>query len=167
VESVYIGIGSNLGDKLRNCSDALSRLSINSSCTIDMHSGFYRTEPFGFREQPWFINAVAKVSTSLDPPDLLKLCKEIEDGLGRRNTVRWGPRIIDLDILLWPDRIWISRDLQIPHPGLHLRRFVLKPFSDIAPSEIHPLLGIPINELLEKLSDSDRVEQLPVAWRKE
>lgn len=146
----YLGIGSNLGERRNNCLIAL-RLLAEKGVIIRKASSFYETEPWGIKEQPDFINMAAEVETDLPPDELLKVIKGIEREMGRKETFRWGPRIIDIDILLYNDMIYESEDLRIPHPLMHEREFVLEPLSEIAPERVHPLLKKTIIELLRSL----------------
>ena len=153
----YIGLGSNMGDKKANCRRALDLLE--AAGRIRKISSFYRTEPVGYRDQDEFINVVAEIETERTPGDLLRLCGEIEDALGRTREVHWGPRTIDLDILLYGDRVVHEHnpDLTIPHPLLAERRFFLAPLAEIAPRAIHPLLGKTAAAMLDELKSPHRV----------
>lgn len=153
----YIGLGSNMGDKKTNCRRALELLE--AGCRVLKVSSFYRTEPVGYKDQDEFINAVAEVETERPPRELLRLCNEIEDALGRSREVRWGPRTIDLDILLYGDSIVHEHgpDLTIPHPLLAERRFFLEPLAEIAPRARHPLLGKTAAAMLDELGNQHRV----------
>lgn len=145
-------MGSNIGDKRRNCLDGLERLTGNGQVDILSMSGFYKTEPVDYIDQDWFVNAVAKVSTRLDPFDLLKAMAAVETVLGRqRDTVRFGPRIIDLDIIFYDHRVIDSPLLVVPHPRMHKRRFVLVPICDIDPKLLHPVLNVTMKRLLGDL----------------
>lgn len=153
----YIGLGSNMGDKEANCRRALELLG--AAAHVRKVSSFYRTEPVGYRDQDEFINVVAEIETGRAPRELLQLCGAIEDALGRSREVRWGPRTIDLDILLYGDHIVHehSPDLTIPHPLLAERRFFLAPLAEIAPGAVHPLLGKTAAEMLDELKSPHRV----------
>jgi len=151
----YIGLGSNMGDKTANCRMAVERLA--DAGRIISVSSFYYTEPVGYKEQEDFINAVAILETTLPPAELLAICHAIEDRLGRRRTVRWGPRTIDLDILLYGDLVLNRPDLVIPHPLMSMRRFVLAPLVEIAPEVIHPVLHKSMIQLLHELQTSHTV----------
>jgi 2-amino-4-hydroxy-6-hydroxymethyldihydropteridine diphosphokinase len=124
-------------------------------------SSLYRSEPVGFREQDWFVNAVAEIRTVLTAPDLLKALQRIEQVMGRENGQRGGPRVMDLDLLLYSQDVVQEQDLIIPHPQIHRRRFVLVPFQEIAPYVIHPAFGISIQGLLDRLQDDSKVELIP------
>ncbi len=151
----YIGLGSNMGDRTAMCRRALELLA--RSCRLTRASSFYCTEPVGNEGQEDFVNAVAEIETDLTPDELLNLCRRIEEELGRKRTVRWGPRTIDLDILLYGDRVIDKADLVVPHPLLAMRRFVLAPLCEIAPQVAHPVLGKTAAHLLRELKDVHRV----------
>jgi dihydroneopterin aldolase/2-amino-4-hydroxy-6-hydroxymethyldihydropteridine diphosphokinase len=153
VAIAYIGIGSNLGNRQKNCSRAIEIL-VTKGIVIRKKSSMYETEPWGVTDQPRFINMVVEVETELEPHELLRTLKDIEREVGRGETFKWGPRIIDLDILFFNDLFLRDNILQIPHPLMHKRDFVLKPLCEIAPDKIHPLLRVRIRDLLEKLEKS-------------
>lgn len=146
----YIGIGSNLGNREENCEKAVSLLE-ESGIRVLKRSSLIETEPWGVKDQPKFINMAVEAETQIAPEELLRIVKEIETALGRRETTRWGPRIIDLDILLYDNLTINTPELQIPHPGIKDREFFLKPLSEIAPEKIHPLLKKSIRDLLLEL----------------
>jgi len=145
---VYIGIGSNLGNREENCEKAISFLEQNGIKVIN-RSSLYETEPWGVKDQPKFINMAVEVETHLKPEELLKTIKKIEKDLGRSEVIRWGPRVIDLDILFYNDLILKTHKLEIPHPGTYDRDFVLRPLAEIAPHKIHPVLKKGVKELIE------------------
>ncbi len=151
----YIGLGSNIGDKTVNCQTAVECLA--EAGRIIGVSSFYYTEPVGYKEQEDFINAVAILETNRSPAELLSICHAIEDRLGRRRTVRWGPRTVDLDILLYGDLVVNRPDLVIPHPLMAVRRFVLAPLVEIAPAAMHPVLNKTMIQLLIELQTSHTV----------
>ncbi len=154
---VYIGIGSNLGKKKENFLEALTRIAKILSTKIIRVSSFYESEPVGDSKE-WFVNGVIEIETELKPELLLQKLKNIERAMGRKKVrKRWGARIIDLDILLFNNLIMEKRNLKIPHPELHKRKFVLVPLTEIAPQVIHPTLGLTISELLVNLKDDKRV----------
>ena len=153
----FIGIGSNLDDPAERCLEAIRRLSSVSGIKVLRRSSLYRTEPVGFAEQDWFVNVVVEIRTALTPHELLKILKEVEDDMGRIKGPRWGPRVIDLDILLYGQDVIQNEDLTVPHPMLHKRRFVLEPFCEIASYVIHPAFGISIRGLIDRSDDQSRV----------
>ena len=129
---VYISVGSNLGNKLENCRNGVEALIHSGSSRLLAQSRFYRTEPVDFRDQDWFVNYVIKIDTSLKPGALLRLLQQIQQDAGRiQDTVRFGPRKLDLDILLYDDLIINSPDLEIPHPRMHKREFVLRGLREL------------------------------------
>lgn len=154
--NVFVGVGSNLGNRTENCIAALESLS--NFTVIKTVSSFYETQPDGNEDQPKFINAVAKVTTLLSPLHLLNSLKSIENQMGRERTERWGPRIIDLDILLYEDFVLESQELTIPHKNLHRRRFVLEPLCEIEPWLEHPGLKKTVSVLLKGLDDNREVK---------
>jgi len=155
---VYIGIGSNLGKKEENCLKGIEAIEANCECYVESKSPLYHTEPVDFEDQAWFINGVIEIYTRLDPISLLKKLKGIEKETGRTSCgIRFGPRILDLDILFFDDLILHTKELTLPHPRLHKRRFVLRPLFDIAPDLIHPVLKRDIQTLLLNLKDDRRV----------
>ena len=157
VHTAYIGAGSNIGDKLVNCKNGIIALSKNQKTQIKEWSQFYKTDPVDYENQDWFVNVVVKIETTLDPFHLLKKLKFIEHDAGRiDDPVRFGPRILDLDILLFDDLITNTSGLIIPHPRMHKRRFVLKPICDIDPTIVHPVLKIEIQDLLKSLDDNEQ-----------
>ena len=156
----YIGIGSNLDNPLDQCHTAIDILGTVPAIKVLRVSSFYRTEPVGFVDQGEFINAVCEIRTSLLSRQLMIKLKSIEKEMGRREEKRWGPRIIDLDLLLYGQDVINNGDLILPHPECHKRRFVLVPLCDIAPYVIHPAFGISIKGLLDRLEDSSSVEKI-------
>ncbi|OGP73412.1 MAG: 2-amino-4-hydroxy-6-hydroxymethyldihydropteridine diphosphokinase [Deltaproteobacteria bacterium RBG_16_49_23] len=157
---VYIGIGSNLGDKIAHCEKAISEI-----LNIDRHrllsrSSLFKTRPIGYTAQDWFVNGVIKLESDLEPHDLFRALKDVESRLGRAETFRWGPREIDLDILLYDDRIIQTENLQIPHPHMHERQFVLIPLVEIEPELIHPVLKKSVQNLLKEAKEDQGVEKL-------
>jgi 2-amino-4-hydroxy-6-hydroxymethyldihydropteridine diphosphokinase len=154
---VYIGIGSNLGDRQGNCLRAVERMDRLAGCRITSCSDWFLTKPVGVEGQEWYVNGVVSLTTDISPQDLLKRLLAIEADMGRIRRERWGPRNIDLDILLFGQEIVQESTLKIPHPRMHLRRFVLEPMTQLAPDFVHPGLGLSIEVLLEKLPKDDQV----------
>jgi 2-amino-4-hydroxy-6-hydroxymethyldihydropteridine diphosphokinase len=146
----YIGIGSNLGNRQKNCLRAIELLQ-KKDIIVTKRSSLYETEPWGVKDQPRFINMAVEIDTSLEPKELLKILKNIEKELGKEKSSKWGPRIIDLDILLFDDIILNEDNLKIPHPLMHERDFVLRPLCEIAPDIYHPLLKMRMYELMQKI----------------
>jgi len=160
LSDVFIGIGSNMENPLDNCIRATDILHNSPQIKSLKLACWYKTQPFGNIQQNWFINSVIQISTTLEPFKLLELCQNIENRMNRKRDIHWGPRTLDLDILLWGTYVCYSRNLILPHPGVHLRRFVLQPLCDLAPNILHPLLGKTAQNLLSSLSDSLEVIQL-------
>jgi 2-amino-4-hydroxy-6-hydroxymethyldihydropteridine diphosphokinase len=158
----FIGIGSNLGEPLSNCLNAIAILVSLEQITLTQQSSFYKTEPVGFRDQNWFINGVIEVKTAYSPRTLLEALKVIEYEMGRRAGEKWGPRVIDLDILFYGQEIIDEEGLIVPHPELHKRGFVLVPLNEIAPYVIHPVFGVSIQGLLGRLEDKSEVSSVDI-----
>jgi 2-amino-4-hydroxy-6-hydroxymethyldihydropteridine diphosphokinase len=145
----YIGIGSNLGKRELNCFQTIELIK-SSLGIVEACSSIYETKAWGVVEQSDFINMAIKLITSYEPLTLLHRLKGIEKTMGREKTFRWGPRVIDLDILFYDNLTVVTPELIIPHPGLHERLFVLKPMMEIAPYVIHPGLNKTIQQLYEE-----------------
>ncbi len=154
----FIGIGTNLGDRKKHISEALERLGKRTDIKIIKSSSLYVTEPIGYVGQDWFLNCVVEVMTTMPPRELLKHCQSIEEHMGRTRTMQWGPRIIDLDILLYNDAVIEDEELTIPHPNMDKRRFVLIPLVEIAPDVIHPGINKTVTDLLKHLDDAHKVD---------
>lgn len=154
----FIGLGANLGRPVEQCLEAVQRMHAADGIRVLRRSSLYRTEPVGIQEQDWFVNAVVEISTVLQAGELLQALLAIERLMGRQREARRGPRIIDLDILLYGQQVIQSPDMIIPHPEFHKRRFVLIPFHEIAPYVIHPAFGVSIRGLLNRLEDDRKVE---------
>ena len=149
MSTVYIGIGSNLGDRHKNCLRAVELLK-QSGLSVTKQSSVYETEPWGLTDQPAFLNMAVELESGLAPTELLGLLKKIEKDMGRQETVKWGPRIIDLDILLYDDITLNTDVLTIPHPLMHEREFVLVPLAELAGEFIHPVLKKKLGDLLNE-----------------
>jgi 2-amino-4-hydroxy-6-hydroxymethyldihydropteridine diphosphokinase len=150
--TVYIALGTNLGDRLANLRAAIAALP--PSVVVRQSSHVYETPPWGLTDQPAFLNMAVKAETRLEPAVLLANLKRIEQELGRTPTVRWGPRLIDMDILFYDDLVLETPEATIPHPRLHERAFVLVPLVDIAPDFVHPRLGRTVAEMLAECDTS-------------
>ena len=160
--SVYLGLGSNLGERKENIEKALEMLSKRDDCSLKECSPFYESEAYGFTEQPDFINACAHIETTLEPHQLLTVLQSIEDRMGRIRGLRWGPRVIDLDILFFDDYVIDTRDLHVPHIDIKNRVFVLKPLSDIAGFLRHPYLNRSVQQMLDDIGEKDVFELFKV-----
>jgi len=152
----YIGVGSNLGDRAFNCKQAIGLLR-QKGTTVSKESSLYETKPWGVRDQPLFLNMAIEIETDLKPFELLRTLKDIEKKMGRDETFLWGPRIIDLDILLYDNNIVDEKGLRIPHPHMQDREFVLRPLCEIAGDVIHPSLLLSIGELLQRLKSTENM----------
>ena len=163
---VYLGLGANLGKRIKTLEDSVKRLRAHPDISVLKESPYYETEPQGGPPQPRFINAAVCIETSLSPQELLRVTQKIEKELGRKtgpgnNEGRWGPRTIDIDILLYDNCIIEDKDLKIPHPMMHLRRFVIEPLADISPASVHPVLKRTAAELLETMKDTRTEDKTP------
>lgn len=151
----YIGLGSNLGDRVASIKAALKMLADAEDVEVARVSDLIETPPLGAANQPKFINAVAEIKTSLNPEDLLRVLLDIETSLGRQRQEKWSPRNIDLDLLLFGNKIINRPGLTVPHPQMHLRSFVLKGLCQLNPELLHPVIKVPMNELAERLGGAD------------
>jgi len=155
----YLSVGSNLGNRLENLLNSLQKLTLQPKILLQRVSSIYETEPVGVVDQPMFLNAVCKLKTSLAPKQLLAEIKKIEADAGRKKTGRWQERIIDIDILLYGNVVICDSELEIPHPRMRVRRFVLVPFAEISPDYVLPDNEVlPISEILEKCPDKSSVQ---------
>ena len=162
-ETVFIGFGSNLGDRQEYCDRAITLMGLLPHSRLVAVSSYYETQPVdpeGVLGSTWFFNGVVKIETSLSPPNLLEICQETERALGRDDHDRNGPRTIDFDILLYGDHIIEQPGFTVPHPRLHLRRFALEPLVELEPEWIHPVLKKTVKELFDHLDDPSQVRKL-------
>lgn len=160
MEKSAIGIGSNQGESIRICLDVFDLLQKHPEINILSTSSLYRSKPMGLAGQDWFINAAALFETGLEPQSLLDLALELERNFGRVRTIRWGPRTLDIDILFYGNRRIDSPGLKIPHPRLHERLFVLAPLAEIEPDWVHPVLGLSVRDMLDRLLQSDSDQEI-------
>jgi 2-amino-4-hydroxy-6-hydroxymethyldihydropteridine diphosphokinase len=151
MERIFLGLGSNVGDRTANIERACRLIGEIDGVRVVRRSSLIETAPVGYKDQPDFINAVVEIGTSLAPRELLEAVKEIERRMGRIPAPRYAPRVIDIDILLFGDRVIDEPGLTIPHPRMHERRFVLGPLAEIAPEAVHPVLRKSATKLSEGL----------------
>ena len=160
MEQVLIGFGSNQGDSVKICREAVAALRREPRVAVGKVSSLYRTQPVGVTDQAWFINGVLEGETDLEPAALLAVIQHIEQQFGRVRQQRWGPRTLDLDILCFGQREVRLPQLTIPHPRMQERRFVLLPLLEIAPHWLHPTLKVSAEQLLAALSDQELEQQV-------
>lgn len=168
---VFLGLGSNLGDRMEQLQTALDHLQ-QAGIQVEKVSAVYETEPVGYKDQPKFLNMAVRVQTNFLPLDLLTCIQNIEKEMGRKRDIPWGPRTIDIDLLLYDDLVLKLEDfenaddvrtiLEIPHLHLHERRFVLEPLAEIAPEVVHPVLKKTILELFHECADKSEVRPVAV-----
>lgn len=156
----FLSLGSNLGDKIYYLNEAIKRINDNPKISIQNISSIFQTAPVGEIEQGDFYNLVAEIETEILPPELLVLTQQIENELGRQREVHWGARTIDIDILLAENFEMQNEKLQIPHPEMHKRNFVLVPLNEIAKDYFVKPFGKKVNELLNECSDNSQVKKL-------
>ena len=155
----YLSLGSNIGDRLSNIQQAVNLLSLDEKITILKTSSFYETEPWGIKNQNWFVNAVIRIETNLKPIELLRVINHVEERLGRcrERETRWGERTLDIDILFYDDLIFENEILIIPHKELQNRAFVLVPMLEIAENFVHPKFNKTILELYDDLENPESI----------
>ena len=160
--SAIISVGSNMGEKLENCRRAIEAMGQIKSTRVAACSRFYKTAPVDYLDQDWFVNAAVQLDTRLAPRELLEALHDIQRRAGRtRDPIRFGPRVIDLDIIFYNAAVIETPALVVPHPRMHKRRFVLQPICDIDPSIVHPVIKKSVRHLLERiLDDTQSVEPL-------
>ena len=158
---VYIGIGSNINNRLHFIETAIKKIDAETTCEVEKISSLYETKPFGNTGQENFINLVILVKTFLDPAALFNFLKQIESEMGRRNSTRWGPREIDLDILFYNDLIYQDPQLTIPHKGIAERDFVLIPMCQISPDFIHPEINKKICDICKAKLEKNIIRKIP------
>lgn len=163
--TVYLGLGSNVGNRVEYLQRAIDLLEKHPLIRVTRVSSFYETEPLEYPDQEWFVNAAVEIETELLPMALLDALQGIEKQLQRQRTMRWGPRTIDLDVLLYGNELVAEPRLQIPHIRMHDRAFVLVPLADIAPDAVHPILGASVAELLAELPKKTEVRPLELQGR--
>ncbi len=155
----FLSLGSNLGDTRQHLRSAHRALAA-AGVLIEEASPYYATEPVDFEEQPWFLNQIIRVRTDLTPMQLLESCLRTEMEQDRQRGIAKGPRTLDIDVLLYDDLVLQDRRLQIPHPRMHLRRFVLEPLAVMAPGVVHPVLQETMTSLLSRCQDASQVQRL-------
>ena len=161
IHQVYLSVGSNLGDPMRNCCHGIELLSNNHHIAMITRSPFYKTQPVDYLDQAWFINAALRFKTDLSPFELLLKTQAIQHQIGRKKDgVRFGPRILDLDIIFYDDQLIDTPNLVVPHPRAHERLFVLQPICDIDPQVVHPGFGQTVQTILNQIPKENQ-ELLP------
>lgn len=154
----YLGLGSNIGDRIGYIQQATQMLGEFEGVEVIKTSSFYETEPYGFKEQSWFMNAVMEVEVKITPVELLRICQNVEQNLGRERTSnKWGPRVIDIDILLYDDKVLDDELLKVPHPATYDRAYCLVPMLEIAKYLEHPVLKKTISDIHKQVENPEEV----------
>ena len=153
--AILLGLGSNLGDRLANLQSGVALLA--HALGVVECSSVYETEPWGHKGQPKFLNLVCRACAAVSPDELLRLCQETERAVGRTRTFKYGPRVLDVDVLAFGDSVIDTPNLVVPHPRLTERRFVLVPLAEVAPKWVHPVMGKTASELLREVEDGGEV----------
>lgn len=147
----YLSIGSNMGDKEHNLNEAIKKMEEFKEIQVEKISSFIVTEPWGYTDQDEFLNGALKIKTTFSPKELIKALLSIESEMKRKRVIKWGPRVIDLDVIFYDDLLSDDEEIILPHPRMEEREFVLKPLSEIAPNKIHPILNKRVYKLLDEL----------------
>lgn len=165
-QTVFLSVGGNIGDALENCRQGVALLAALDGVALQATSAFYRTAPVDYEDQDWFVNAAVQIETWRAPLDLLDCLQDIQHQMGRaKDKIRFGPRILDLDIIFYGNLVADTPDLIVPHPRMHQRRFVLQPLCDINPDLRHPVSGLSVAALLKQLPvDTQEMERLTRKW---
>jgi 2-amino-4-hydroxy-6-hydroxymethyldihydropteridine diphosphokinase len=158
-KSVYLSLGSNVGNRAKNLQEAIAALR-EAHINVTRVSSMYETEPVDYHDQPWFLNIAAEAETELAPTALLQRLRQIETQMGSKKMIAKGPRLIDIDILLYGDQVIDTPEVQVPHPRMQLRRFVLEPLAEIAPNARHPITSLRVAEMLDRTPDKSTVRKL-------
>ncbi len=161
--NAYLSLGTNIGERESHLLDALFKMNTHPEIKVVKRSPVYETEPVGFTDQATFLNVVIQVSTALTPDHLLRYCQEVEHLLGRKRTIRWGPRTMDIDILLYDTMVIQEEHLTVPHPRMHERSFVLAPLADLDPELMIPRQQQTVSDLASELPDREGVHK----WSKD
>ena len=156
---VFLGLGSNMGEREKFLNRAIAELKKAQNTKIVWASSVYETDPVGKTDQPKFLNAALEVETALEPRELFAEAKSVEQRLGRTMSERWGPREIDIDVLLYDGLVFSDDAVTVPHPEMERRKFVLVPLKEIAPDLVHPISGMTMEELVAACKDAGRVVQ--------
>lgn len=155
--TVYISVGSNIGAKIDHCRFGISQVAAHRDIELTATSPFYRTAPVDYTDQDWFVNAAFRIATSLDAHELLRVTNHVQVAAGQGvKEIRFGPRTLDLDLIFYDQRVLKSSDLELPHPRMHKRRFVLQPICDIDPQFVHPVFGCCVQDLIENMQDDQQ-----------